>query len=261
MLCSEGLSDELVGGNGIPTLFNLPEERHRYERFDAFVRFSNKSNTVKKGKIKLMWERDFKKFWLGYSFGVDVTTNWSDCITKGATMNGFTDWDDKGLPVEIPANTKDIRFDIKGCYASTYHYWATSYTPFVHVYFQPEGSTEWILCGVDAAGDFDTSHNLIPSVYQKNCNNFALWITDATDSSVAADKFILTYNSTAKPVVVSGVPNRSYAFLYNMDGKTVKAESTVKDGNYTISTAGIASGAYLLKIISGTAVKTIKLNL
>lgn len=262
LLCSESLSDELVEGVGIPTLFNQPEERSRYERFNAFVRFSNKANNTKEGRIKLMYERNFEKFWLGYSkSNASIQTNWSVSITKGATMNGVTDWDDKGLPISIPAKTKDIRFDIKGCYASDYYSWGTTYTPYVHVYFQPEGSNEWILCGIDAAGDFDANHAVIPSVYQKNCNSFALWISDATDNSVASDKESLAYDSAAKTLAISNVPDRSYVFIYNLDGKTVKAEPTIIDGKYTFNTSSISPGAYLIKIISGTAVRTFKLNL
>lgn len=261
LLKSEGLSEELVQGHGVPTLFNEPEQRNRYERFDVMARFSNKSNKTKKGKIKLLWERDFDQFWLGYSKTVPVMTQWHDCVSKGATMNGYTDWDGTGLPVEIPANTNEISFDIKGCYAGTFHDWGSSYSPYVHVYFQPEGSNEWILCGVDAADEFNADYSVIPSLYQKNCNNFALWITDATDNSANPEQIPFVYDKADKTITLSAMPEKTYIYLYDMDGANVKAESVIANGTYTLKTNGLPSGAYLLKIINGTAVKTVKLIL
>ena len=261
LLRSEGLSEELVGGIGIPTLFNEAEQRKQFERFDINVRMSNNSNTTMKGKLKILWERDFNKFWLGYSQSVPVLTNWSDCISKGATANGFTDWNGTGLPVEIPAQTKELSFDIKGCYSSTFYEWGTMYTPLAHVYFQPEGSNQWILCAVNAAGDFDTNHVLIPSVYQKNCNSFALWISKAADESANPATVKCVYKKSAKTITFESMPAKTYIFMYGMDGATVVAEAKVTNSNYSLSTAGIAPGSYLIKIINGTAVKTIKVTI
>lgn len=261
LLRSEGLSEELVGGIGIPTLFNEAEQRKQFERFDIHVRMSNNSDNAIKGKLKILWERDFNKFWLGYSHSVPVLTNWSDCISKGATMNGFTDWNGTGLPVEIPARTADIRFDIKGCYASTYYEWGTMYTPYAHVYFQPEGTNQWILCGVNAAGDYDASGVLIPSVYQHNCNSFALWISKASDESANPETVKCVYKKNAKTITFEAMPAKTYIYLYKSDGATVVAEAKSTNGSYSINTATISPGSYLLKIINGTAVKTIKIIL
>lgn len=257
LLRSENLSEVSVNGN-IPSLFNQPEQHKCNERFDVYIRFSNNSNKAKRGKVKLVWERNFEKFWRGYS-PAPVATQWSDCISKGATMNGYTDWDGTGLPIEIPANTKEVAYDVKGCYATTFHDFGNMYTPFVHVYFQPEGESDWVLCGINSEGDYDSDHNLIPLQYQKNSNSFVLWIEEGNPPSVAPSPIPLIYDKHTKKITIDNMPEKTYVFLYKMDGYSVVAESSYLNKACILDVSLLPVGAYILKIINNTDIKSFKI--
>lgn len=123
------------------------------QSFNVVFTLSNKGEKALRGKIKAVWEREFK-----------LKSNSYRPSTKKKEAINDNEWNDEiGIvSVDIPTGTRFWK-GIMGCKVTQYypmpHVGGVEYAgPIIHLYWQPEGETEWTLLRLDADYLFNNNY-------------------------------------------------------------------------------------------------------
>lgn len=123
------------------------------QSFNVVFTLSNKGEKALRGKIKAVWEREFK-----------LKSNSYRPSTKKKEAINDNEWKDEigVVSVDVPTGTRFWK-GIMGCKVTQYypmpHVGGVEYAgPIIHLYWQPEGSNEWILLRCDADYLFNNNY-------------------------------------------------------------------------------------------------------
>ena len=246
------------------------------QKFDLKVRLSNPYNTAKFGRIKIMHERDMKKFNPGYSYNEEQSTEeFFDCMTTYATLNGDKPAEDGSFPVSIDSEG-ETELVFKNVVSYEDHGVYDQFAGQLNCYFLPDGKADkpenWIMLQEDCRSLFngnDLKYTVDTEEYsyivigiESVCQNFVGFIlipdpTAVTDIQVS--NVSLSYNHSTGNLHFDNVPEPCRISVVSLTGSVVMSE-TVK-GDSSINMKVIPAGLYVLTMSDqkGELIKSLKL--
>ena len=245
------------------------------QKFDMKVKLSNPYNVAKKGKLKIMHERNMKKFCPGYNYSSEAESQeFLDCMTLFSNWNGAKPNDKGEYEVTIQPSS-DLVINLKNlvCYEDRGVY--DQFPGEMYCSFLPDGLPDvpenWIMLQEDCRGlfngsdliytSFDDDYNYAVGTVFSEFRNYAVIVlvpNPAGVPEIALSEVSISYDRTTGLLHFANTPEPCRVSVVAMNGSTIMSETV--SGDSSINVKETPAGMYVLTFSNnmGELIKSVK---
>lgn len=246
-------------------------------KFDLSVKVSNPYSTTLKGKIKIMHERNIKKFAPGFSYSPGQSSEeFFDCMSNYATLNGTKANSDGSFNLSVSSNSSlELEFQDIVTYESHGDY--DQFAGQLDCYYLPDGKSDvpenWIMLQEDCSSLFNGADLVytqwgddyrVATSNDSECLNSYTVLLNPNPTGVPEielSSVSVSYNRSSSLLHFSNIPEPCKLLVTSMSGGTTSFEALGSDDGATINLSSLPYGVYVVSLLNydGSLVKSIKI--
>ena len=256
------IDDKLPLVNGVKYYYEEEDnvlDIYTNRKFNFFTIINNPHSEDIHGRIKVMHERNIKKFAPGYSYNPEQSTaEFFDCLTMSASMNGIKSGKDGSFNITIKGN-EQLSLDFKDLVTDKDYGFYDQFAGQLNLYFLPDGKSDvpenWVMLQENCSTLFDGDELKFKEITEDYWSHVT-WDVAETRNQITV---ILKSNSTETEsitsnsiqfdyingqAIISGLQPGQEVSIISISGKLITSKRSESD-NVSISLAGIPSGTYI----------------
>lgn len=232
-------------------------------KFNLAVKLSNPYSNTLNGRLKIMHERNIKKFAPGYSYNPEQSTEeFFDCMSSYASLNGTQAENDGAFAISVPGKSS-LELDFQNIVTYENHGDYDQFAGELVCYFLPDGKSDvpenWIMlqeeCSALFNGD-DLVYNVWNSEYsqaassnESDCSNNRVIVLIPNQTAVQEiqqSDVSVSYNRASGLLRFSNIPEACRLVVTSMSGYAVI--DIIVNEESSIPLFGMPTGVYVATI-------------
>ena len=255
-----------------------PAEVYQGQKIDLPVKMRNPYSTTSRGKVRILHERNIKKFSPGYAYSdSDPAEEFRDVLTLFASLNGVKADTDGAFDIVLnPGEVKSFRFEDLISYDE--HGYYQQFVGVVYCSFLPEGKANieenWVMLQEDVSVLFDDSglkYSTINEDYWttasnagNECHNITGFVLVPNPSAVPhieLSTVTASYDRSSKIFHLENIPETSYVQVVSIGSGNIVQSSYGNNNGVEVSFATLPRGVYVVSLFDygGSLVKSFKI--
>ena len=247
-------------------------------KFNLAVKLSNPYSNTINGRLKIMHERNIKKFAPGYTYNTAQSTEeFFDCMSSYASLNGVKAGNDGAFAISV-AGKSSLELDFQNIVTYENHGDYDQFAGELVCYFLPDGKSDvpenWIMLQEDCSllfnGD-ELVYNEWNSEYSQAststesdwCNNRVIVLIPNPTGvpEIVLSEVSVSYNRSSGLLHFSNIPEPCKLVVTSINGAVTQCESSGSDEGVSFNLAALPYGVYIVSLFNydGNLVKSIKI--
>lgn len=247
------------------------------EKFTTTVTIKNMESTTLKGRIRVDYERNIKKFAVGDTYPEDDPAgDFWDVLTRYATLNGVKAAADGTFPIELTPGQHTLAF--KNCVTYVFKGLFDRYNGQMNVKFLPDGKADteenWIMLQEECSSHFINGGLKFTEVtdefwaevhtdpsYNRNYMGVSLYDGTTAIPEIDASQVALTYTKATGVLSLTNIPEPCSVRLISMNGTVAGVVENGSDTGVVLNLSTLPSGVYVISLqnYGGQLVKSFKI--
>ena len=236
---------------------------HQGVKFNLAVKLSNPYSSALNGRLKIMHERNIKKFAPGYSYNPEQSTEeFFDCMSSYASLNGTQADNDGAFAISVPGKSS-LELDFQNIVTYENHGDYDQFAGELVCYFLPDGKSDvpenWIMLQEDCSALFNGDelvYNEWNSEYSQASTAFdSEWYNNRVVvlkpnptgvQEIQLSDVSVSYNRSSGLLRFSNIPEPCKLVVTSMTGYVVK--DLIVNDESSIPLFGMPTGMYVATI-------------